>query len=242
MSRTVDDGPDIAHVAALLGDASRAAMVTALMDDLRLPASELARIAGVSKSTASAHLGRLVDSGLLATERCGRHTYYRVADPEVGHALEALAVLAPRRRPTSLRAVRRQDELARARLCYDHLAGWLGVSITDALRHRGLLREEAGALSLVTAAWDADPPLGISSQRVRAGRRPLVRACVDWTVRRHHLAGALGAALAHRMFDLGWIQRRRDKERALVLTDRGVGEVKKAFGLDDTQLTAVLAG
>lgn len=242
MSRTVDDGPDVALVAALLGDASRAAMVTALMDDLRLPASELARIAGVSKSTASEHLGRLVEHGLLATERCGRHTYYRVADPVVGHALEALAVLAPRRRPNSLRSVRRQDELARARLCYDHLAGRLGVLITDALRQRGLLKEEAGELRLVQAAWDADPPLGVTCATVRAGRRPLVRGCVDWTVRRHHLAGALGAALAHRMFDLEWIQRRRDRERAIGLTPDGTRGVRDAFGLDDTQITAVMSG
>jgi DNA-binding transcriptional ArsR family regulator len=238
----MDDRPDIASVAALLGDASRAAMVTALMDDLRLPASELARIAGVSKSTASGHLGRLVENGLLATERCGRHTYYRVADPVVGHALETLAVLAPRRRPTSLRSVRRQDELARARLCYDHLAGQLGVFITDALRRQELLREENGALQLVTEAWEADPPLGVVCSDVPRGRRPLVRGCVDWTMRRHHLAGALGAALASRLFELEWARRRRDKERSIALTESGATGLKEVFALDDAQIAAVMSG
>ncbi|WSQ09928.1 winged helix-turn-helix domain-containing protein [Streptomyces sp. NBC_01231] len=242
MSRTVVDGPDIAVVASLLGDASRAAMITALMDDLRLPASELARIAAVSKSTASEHLGRLVDNGLLATERCGRHTYYRIADPLVGRALESLAVLAPQREPNSLRSARRQDELARARLCYDHLAGRLGVSITDTLRGRGLLREADGALHLVPGAWDDDPPLGITCDTARKGRRPLARGCVDWTVRRHHLAGALGAALTQRMFELGWIRRRRDKERSLTLTDSGAAGVRKAFGFDEELTAAVISG
>jgi DNA-binding transcriptional ArsR family regulator len=238
----VFDGPDIAFVASLLGDASRAAMVTALMDDLRLPASELARIAGVAKPTASEHLRRLVDNGLLAAERCGRHMYYRIADPLVGQALETLAVLAPRRKPNSLRSVRRQDELARARLCYDHLAGRLGVSITDSLLRRRLLQEVDGMLALVPDAWDENPPLGLTREIVGAGRRPLVRSCVDWTVRRHHLAGALGAALARRMFELGWIQRHRDKERVIALTDSGRDGVRAAFGFDDAQTTAVTTG
>lgn len=235
------DAPDIAFVAGLLGDSSRAAMVTALMDDLRLPASELARIAGVGKSTASEHLGRLVDNGLLATERCGRHTYYRITDPLVGQALETLAVLAPQREPNSLRSVRRQDELARARLCYDHLAGRLGVAIADALRQRGMLQEEAGALVLVRDAWNGEPPLGITSESARAGRRPLARGCVDWTVRRHHLAGALGAALTGRMFELGWIRRHREKDRALVVTETGADGLRDAFGFDDEVTASVMS-
>ncbi|WP_037580869.1 ArsR/SmtB family transcription factor [Phaeacidiphilus oryzae] len=242
MSRTVVDGPDIAAVAALLGDASRAAMITALMDDLRLPASELARLAGVGKSTASEHLGRLVDNGLLATERCGRHTYYRIADPLVGRALETLAMLAPQRAPNSLRSARRQDELARARLCYDHLAGRLGVALADALVRQGLLREAEGALHVVPGAWDSRAPLGITCDTSGAGRRPLARGCVDWTVRRHHLAGALGAALSQRMFELGWIRRRRDKERAVALTDAGAEGVRDVFGLDEELTAAVVSG
>ncbi|ASU86015.1 ArsR family transcriptional regulator [Nocardiopsis gilva YIM 90087] len=239
MNRTVGDGSDIASVAALLGDASRAAMVTALMDGLRLPATELARIAGVSKSTASEHLARLVDSGLLDTERCGRHTYYRVADPLVGRALEALAVIAPQRRPNSLRSVRRHEELGRARLCYDHLAGHLGVAVTDALRQRGLLYERDAALEVDQAAWDAHVPLDVTCDAARKGRRPLARGCVDWTVRRHHLAGALGAKLAARMFDLGWIQRRREKERAIVVTDVGLHGMREVFDFDDSTLQAL---
>ncbi|WP_432930791.1 ArsR/SmtB family transcription factor [Microbispora sp. CA-135349] len=239
MDRTVVDGPDIARVAALLGESSRATMITALMDDLRLPASELARIAGVNKSTASEHLARLVDNGLLATERCGRHTYYRIANPLVGPALETLAVLAPKRTPNSLRSVRRQEELARARLCYDHLAGRLGVAVTDALRKRGLLHDDDGSLHVDVEAWDADPPLGVRCAPLAQDRRPLVRGCVDWTARRHHLAGALGAELTARMFDRGWIRRRRPRERVLVLTDAGVHGLAGALPVDDDTLDAV---
>ena len=217
-------------------------MVTALMDDLRLPASELARLAKVSRSTASEHLSRLVESGLLATERCGRHTYYRIADPQVAHALETLAVLAPQRKPNSLHSVRRQDELARARLCYDHLAGRLGVSITEALYRQGLLREEAGEMRVDTAAWETRPPLGVTSAGVTNRRRPLVRGCVDWTDRRHHIAGSLGAALTDRMFELGWIRRHRHKERVITLTETGSEGVRSTFGFDDSTMATVTTG
>jgi len=217
-------------------------MVTALMDDLRLPASELARLAKVSRSTASEHLGRLVESGLLATERCGRHTYYRIADPQVAHALEALAVLAPKRKPNSLNSVRRQDELARARLCYDHLAGRLGVLITDSLYRQGLLREEAGVMQVNSTDWDTRPPLGVTCGDVTNRRRPLVRGCVDWTDRRHHLAGSLGAALTDRMFELGWIRRRRDNERVISLTETGRDGVRAAFDFGDSTMETVTTG
>ena len=233
------DGPDIAAAAALLGDPSRAAMVAALVGGLRLPGSELARRAGVSRSTASEHLARLTDSGLVTAEKCGRHTYYCIAGAPVAEAVESLAVIAPERPPTSLRSSRRQQALGHARLCYDHLAGDVGVAVTEALVDRGLVRPE-GSTGLIAdcAAWDSAAPLGVSCAALPPGRRPMARACVDWTARRHHLAGALGAAMAQAMLRRGWIQRVRAGERAIRVTEDGVAGLSAHLGIDEARLRA----
>lgn len=228
--------PDIAAIAALVGEPARARMLMALIDGDRLPASELTRICGIAKSTASEHLTRLLRHGLIASERCGRHTYYRITNPEVGHALEAMAVIATSTRPSSLRTVRRLDALARARLCYDHLAGRLGVAITDALRHDGLLHDlPDGRLAVDAAMWDARQPLGILAASV-SGKRALARGCVDWTMRRPHLAGALGAALTAEMLRMEWIIRPRPAERALAVTAKGRIGITEAFGVPEGML------
>lgn len=237
VDRSVSDLPDIAGVAALLGDTSRATMVTALGDGRTMPASQLARIARVSRSTASEHLHRLVDSGLLRAERCGRHTYYAINGPNVAAAVESLAVLAPRPQPDSLSSVRRQDGLARARLCYDHLAGEIGVLIADSLRDRGLIEDADGRLRVREEAWDRLAPLGVTCQHTGTTRRPLVRGCVDWTARRHHLAGILGAQLTRRMFDLAWVVRPHPSERVIRLTEDGAEGLASALGLDRALLT-----
>jgi len=200
-----------------MGDPTRAAFLTTLADGTSLPASELAQRAGVGASTASIQLGKLVDGGLLEVERTGRHRYYRLADPTVAAAIESLAVLAPHRPASSLKQARVGSELQAARTCYDHLAGTLGVVLLESLRRQRLLTPK---LEVTPQGADRFSKLGIEIEELARGRRPLTRACLDWTERRHHLAGALGAALATSFLEHGWIER-RPGSRAVRLTDRG---------------------
>lgn len=211
---------DLAAIGALLGDPSRARMLDALMGGRALAAGELARAAGVTRSTASEHLTRLRAGGLVEVLAQGRHRYYRIAGPEVGTALEALSHIAPARPVTSLRQAGHARSLAHARTCYDHLAGRCGVALHDALLAHGWL----------TPAYDVAPPgmtgfagLGVDVAAVRARRRTFARACLDWTERRPHLAGGLAAATTDRLVELGWFVRRSPDSRALRLTDAGRG-------------------
>jgi DNA-binding transcriptional ArsR family regulator len=188
--------PDVASVAALIGDPSRTAMLTALADGRALPAGELAAAAGLSLSGASAQLARLTQGGLLTMEREGRHRYYRLAGPQVAAALEGPALLAvtPQRARARSPAA---EALRRARTCYDHLAGELGVALAQALEERGLLMAGEGKGLDVTVAgeqWFAQV-LGIETARLGPSRNGVARRCLDWTERRHHIAGPLGAAL-----------------------------------------------
>ena len=219
--------PDISTPAALIGDPTRAAFLTALADGTALPASELAQRAGVGASTASIQLGKLVDGGLLEVERSGRHRYYRLADATVAAAIESLAVLAPHRPASSLKQARVGSELQAARTCYDHLAGALGVALLESLQRQGLLTPK---LDVTPRGADRFAKLGIEIDELSRGRRPLTRACLDWTERRHHLAGALGAALATSFFERGWIER-RPGSRAVRVTDRGSRGIARALAV-----------
>lgn len=222
-------GRELAAVAGLLADASRAAFCLALIDGRAWTMTELARYAGVAPSTASHHLDLLVDAGVLVHERQGRHRYVRLAGPEVAEIVEALTALAPRGPAPSgsLTVVRRRDALARARTCYDHLAGDLGVAVTDAMAERGLLTWDGGlALTPAGASWLDEAGIAVP----RRTRRPAVRACLDWTVRRHHLAGAVGAALCRHAFDAGWIVRVAPT-RAVRLTDTGRAALSRHLDL-----------
>lgn len=194
---------DVAPVAGLLGDPARARMVQALHDGRALPAGELARRARIAASTASEHLARLVDGGLLAVERTGRHRYFRIASPEVAHAVEALAAIAPPARPRSLREATVGDALAEARTCYDHLAGRLGVALADALVTRGAVVDRGDAYALGPGAGDVLELLGVDLPK----RRPPVLRCLDWSERRPHVAGALGAAICAHALAAGWVER-----------------------------------
>ena len=196
---------DIAPVAALLGDPARAEIVSALNAGRALPAGELARRAGVAPSTASEHLARLVDGGLLAVETTGRHRYFRIASDDVAHAIEALSVLAQPRAPRNLREASIGDALAAARTCYDHLAGTLGVAVTDALLRERALDDQAGSFVLGPRVEEVLLPLGVDPSTLPS-RRPAVRRCIDWSERRPHLAGALGAAICVRAREQGWIE------------------------------------
>ena len=225
------EGPDLAALAALLADGTRANFCLALLDGRAWTATELARHAGVAASTATGHLNLLVGGGLLAQERQGRHRYVRLADPDTAELIEKLASMAPARAdpPRSLLAVNRGRALARARTCYDHLAGALGVAVTEAMTGRGLLDWEHGlTLTGDGTRWLAE--LGIALPP--ATRRPPVRSCLDWTERRPHLAGAVGAALCRHTFDAGWITR-IGTGRAVVLTAIGRRALEEHLGLTD---------
>jgi DNA-binding transcriptional ArsR family regulator len=219
----------LAEVAALLGDPGRAGMVTALWDGTARPAGELARIAGVTPATASSHLSRLATGGVLCVEPRGRHRYYRLAGPQVAHALEALSLLLTPHLANDVAAAP-VAPLRRARLCYDHLAGGLGVAVSDALLARRLLTLRAGAYALPPAGRRWFERIGIELASLEHGRRPLLRSCIDWTERREHLGGSLGAALASHLLERDWLRRPRN-DRALLVTAAGRRGLHRLLGL-----------
>ncbi|MET9343853.1 winged helix-turn-helix domain-containing protein [Nonomuraea sp. NPDC003804] len=213
----------LAAFAALIADPTRAAFCLALLDGRAWTAGELARTAKVAPSTASEHLSKMVQGGLLAEERQGRHRYVRLADAATAQLVEDLAArvspAASGPAPATLRAASASAAMARARTCYDHLAGRLGVAVTDALLSRGLL-EPGFSLSPSGADWFAG--LGIALEASRT--RPMARPCLDWTERRPHLAGTAGAALCHHAFAAGWVTR-IGGQRALKITDDGLASL-----------------
>ncbi len=195
----------------------------------------LADEAGVTASTASAHLGKLVAGGMLEVERHGRHRYFRVAGPAVAELIETLARLSPPSSVRSLSQGTKAQAVRFARTCYDHLAGVLGTSLIEAMLERGLLAGGDGAFDLdyrlTVRGADELAGFGIDLASLRERRRPLIRCCVDWSEQRHHLAGALGATLAGRMFELGWVSRARSG-RAVHVTDDGYRGLRETFGLE----------
>ncbi|WP_306319329.1 MULTISPECIES: helix-turn-helix transcriptional regulator [unclassified Streptomyces] len=216
--------PRLAALASLIADETRAACLLALLDGRAWTAGELARHAGVAASTASEHLGKLVAGGLLAEERQGRHRYLRLADARVAQLLEGLAGYAVPdggERPPTLRAASARTAMARGRTCYDHLAGRLGIAVTEAMVERGLLLPDvdSSTFALTDAGHGWFRGLGVALEP--GARRPLVRGCLDWTERRLHLAGRAGAALCAHAFAAGWVER-IGSERAVRVT--GVGE------------------
>jgi DNA-binding transcriptional ArsR family regulator len=228
----------IASVAELMGEPARAAILVALLDGRALPAGELALISGLSAQSASGHLSKLVDGGLLSVQSEGRHRYYKIASPDVGHALEALGAIstAPRKAPPL--ASREMTEMRQARTCYDHLAGWLAVELTNALETSKVIQscgERDYELGSKGEAWFAE--LGVQMAPLKTARRSFARKCLDWTERKPHLAGVLGAALCSRLVALGWVAR-RPKTRALRVTQRGERELQERFGIGFNRSTA----
>jgi DNA-binding transcriptional ArsR family regulator len=221
----------IAAVAELIGEPARAAILLALLDGRALPAGELAFISRLSAQSASGHLSKLVDGGLLSVQSEGRHRYYRMASAEVGHALEALGAISTAPvRTTTLRGHQTND-LRIARTCYDHLAGFIAVEIARALEASGILKpfsERDYELGAGGEAWFAE--IGVKVSQFRGSRRSFARRCLDWTERKPHLAGALGAALCSRLVALNWVVR-RPKTRALRVTQQGAGGLQKLLGI-----------
>lgn len=238
--------------AALIGDKTRARILLALLDGRSLPMSMLASEAGVALSTMSGHLSQLVDGGMLRVQTQGRHRYYSLASPEVARAIESLARLAPPFEPKSLRSDTRARALRIARSCYDHLAGHLGVGIMRALIERKAVvggdgrhdpqRAMEDKLSsrgkdleyrITPRGWDMLAEIGVTAPKTS---RPLVRYCVDWTEQRHHLSGAVGAAVLDSCIDRGWVQR-SPNSRALRILPAGEEGMRSWLGLDTRSFT-----
>jgi DNA-binding transcriptional ArsR family regulator len=220
------DGPHIASIAALIGEPARAEMLAALLGGHALTATELAQVAEIGKPAASAHLAKLTAAKLLVVESQGRHRYFRLADRDVAQLLENLMGVAYRAGAVRLRSSPREPALRKARVCYDHLAGDLGVLAFESLERRRFLRRADGALRLTPSGREFFAGLGIAVEE-GTSRRPLCRTCLDWSVRRHHLAGALGAALLERVQALGWAKRVKDT-RVLAFTPRGEAAFRAA--------------
>lgn len=219
----------LASLGELIGDPARASMLMALMDGRTLPAGELAMTAEVSAQSASGHLSKLIDGGLLSVENSGRHRYYRLADAEVGHALEALGAIAGA--PGTTLVSRDMTQLRAARSCYDHLAGCTAVELTRVLEGQQVIvpsGERDYELGSRGRTWFAE--LGVDTDGVRRSRRVFARRCLDWTERRYHVAGALGAALFSQLLALRWLAR-MPKTRALRITQAGREAFHKRFGI-----------
>lgn len=221
-------GPDIALIASLIGDPARANMLSGLMSGRALTASELAQEAGVSPQTASSHLAKLQSGGLLAIEKQGRHRYYRLTGPDIAALLESLMGIAARVGHLRTRTGPKDPALRRARVCYDHLAGDLGVRMFDGLLDRRLLRRRGADIELTQPGRHFCERFGIDIDSIQDKRRPTCKPCLDWSERRSHLAGALGAAMLARFYELKWARRQPDT-RIVTFTPRGEQEFARLF-------------
>jgi DNA-binding transcriptional ArsR family regulator len=238
---TITGPATMAEVAALVGDPARANMLDSLLDGRALTAGELAFVAGVGAPTASAHLAKLTEARLLSVVKQGRHRYYRLASPLVARMLEGINVVAAMTPPRYRPRTPRDEALLLGRTCYDHLAGRLGVSIADALvaNTQITLSDDAGEVTQSGVAFLRDFGIDLGAAE-RQSQRVFCRPCIDWTERRPHLAGSLGAALARRCFELRWIERRRDS-RAVSVTTLGRAGFRDAFGFDLPDLAVIAA-
>jgi DNA-binding transcriptional ArsR family regulator len=223
------DGPHIARVAALIGDQARAEILTVLMADRALTATELANHAGVTRATASTHLARLVDASLISMVKQGRHRYFRLADRDVARLLESLMGVAFRTGAVRLASSPREPALRKARMCYDHLAGELAVWAFERMVAKRVFVIEPHAFALTPSGARWFESRGISPEISPNPRRVLCRPCLDWGERRHHLAGAMGAALIQRCFALRWAKR-AGNSRVVAFTPHGEREFRRMIG------------
>ncbi|MBO6717748.1 MAG: winged helix-turn-helix transcriptional regulator [Rhizobiaceae bacterium] len=220
------EGPDLSRIASLVGDPARANMLSALMSGTALTASELALEGGVGLPTASSHLAKLTEGGLVTVTTQGRHRYYALSGSEVASMLEAISGVAASVGPKRVRPGPRDNAMREARVCYDHLAGEKAVALFDHLGGQKLIRLNGDAVTLTRKGQDWFADFGIDVSALETKRRPLCRACLDWSVRRSHLAGALGAAALDRIFELKWARREKDS-RVVAFTPRGRAEFER---------------
>ena len=222
------EGPDIARLGALIGDPARANMLTAMMAGQALTPSELATIAGVTLPTTSAHLAKLEAGGLIAQRKQGRHRYFALADDEVGALLESMMGLAAQKGHLRVRTGPKDPALRKARVCYNHLAGELAVEMFDSCRARGFLLEDADVLELTAPGRAFMTSLGIDVTAAENPRRPLCKACLDWSARRSHLAGSLGRVLLDTFYQKRWAKR-EDGSRVVRFTKAGETAFRETF-------------
>ncbi|WP_085905784.1 ArsR/SmtB family transcription factor [Kiloniella majae] len=226
----MDAEPSMASIGALIGSPARSAMLALLFDGRALTATELSQAAGVSAATASEHLGKLVSGSLLICEKHGRHRYYKLAGDEVAEALEPLIHLV-RHKPAPIRQVSpEQKQIRCARLCYDHMAGELGVSITTGMVEQGYLVVKARHYDVSETGEQFFAELGIDLDLLRKARRQFAPQCLDWSERKPHVAGALGAAITNLAFSLKWIERTKHR-RIIKLTDLGRKQLGQKLGI-----------
>lgn len=223
------EGPNIAIIAALVGDPARANMLNALLGGAALTASELAIEAGVTLQTASSHLSKLQHARLIEQEQQGRHRYFRLAGNDVADVLEGLGALAARAGHLRVRPGPKDPQMRRARMCYDHLAGELGVRLFDSLVARKMLVVDKDRVEISARGAKFVAEFGVDLDKVQTSRRPLCKKCLDWSERRSHLAGSLGAALLNRVFELKWARREADG-RVVRFTPGGEQKFAALFG------------
>ena len=221
---------DLAAVAELMS-AHRATLLLALIGGRPLTAGELADRAGISPSLASSHLSKLLNGGLVDVAQQGRQRHYRIASTRVAEVIEAMLTLAPAQMATSLRESNRGEKIRQARTCYDHLAGHLGVGLTESLQHQRLIQAADDSFQLTDRGATRLQELGVDIVALRRRRRVFARPCLDWTERRPHLAGALGAGIAERLLELGWLTP-IPGTRALRVTDTGHKGLREHLGVN----------
>ncbi len=222
------EGPDIALLGALIGDPARANMLTALMSGKALTATELASEAGVTTQTASSHLGKLEGAGLISMRKQGRHRYFSLAGEDVGALLETLMGMAAKRGHIRTRTGPKDPALRKARVCYNHLAGDMGVQMFDSLLAQGFLIEDGDIVDLTDTGRAFIKTLGIELDGLGNARRPLCKSCLDWSARRTHLAGLLGTLMLDRFYETGWANR-QNGSRVVVFTKVGEKRFSKMF-------------
>ncbi|MED1543477.1 winged helix-turn-helix domain-containing protein [Bacillus inaquosorum] len=212
--------PNIAKISSLLSDPSRSSILLSLMDGRIHPAGELAYLANIKPQTASFHLNKMLEAKLISVEKHGRHRYYRLSNSEAANVIEQLLSIAPKEKVTSLKDSKEKSDLHFARTCYDHLAGYVGVQITNSLVEQGMLKKVDLNFEVTSEGSLFFSNFGINEEQQRNKRRAFARCCLDWSERQHHLAGALGNALLVRMLEEKWIVR-MPKTRAIKITQSG---------------------
>jgi DNA-binding transcriptional ArsR family regulator/DNA-binding PadR family transcriptional regulator len=223
--------PNVAQVASLVSDASRAAILTVLLDGRYHPASELAYMAKIKPQTASFHLSKMVAANLVTVEQQGRHRYYGIQNQEVAQIMETLLSITPPVEIRSLNQASETEAIRQARTCYDHLAGSLGIQLTNSLLSAGVISETENQFTVTEKGEEFFKAFQIDLEQVKRKRRAFTHRCLDWSERRHHLAGALGHALLERLLELNWIQR-LPRTRAITIMPEGKKGFKETFQID----------